>query len=78
MHVDLDMEAITVIKAICNRQMLKMQGIAKGRDISRQVIKTKEAKIAELQGKIAGLEAERETNRAVIRHLRRDMAELKA
>ena len=75
MHVDLNMEAVTVVKMIGTRYAMKMQGVARGRDISRQVIKNKEAKIVELQGKIAGLEAERETNRAVIRHLRRDMAE---
>ena len=75
MHVDLNTEAVTVVKTICTRYTMKMQGVARGRDISRQVIKNKEAKIVELQGKIAGLEAERETNRAVIRHLRRDVAE---
>ena len=74
-HVDLTTEAIAVVKVICARYMMKMQGVARGRDISRQVIKNKEAKIVELQGKMAGLEAERETNRAVIRHLRRDVAE---
>ena len=61
------------VKMVCNKHALRTQGIAKGRDISRLAIKTKDEKIAELQARIAALEAERETNRAVIRHLRRDM-----
>ncbi|MCJ1480243.1 hypothetical protein MMC06_000398 [Schaereria dolodes] len=73
LHIQLPEEAVEVIKRTCNKQSLKMQGIAKGRDISRAAIKTKDGKIAELQNKIAALEAEREMNKAVIRHLRRDI-----
>ena len=40
------------------------------RDISRLAIKAKDAKIAEMQMKIDRLEAELETERAVVRHLR--------
>lgn len=61
------------VKNICNRHVLHTRGILKGRDVSRTMVKTKEERIAELQGEIDGLKAERETNRAVIRHLRRDM-----
>ena len=61
------------IGAVCKKQELFTKGVIKGRDISRSLIKQKEDKIAELQGDIAALHAERETNRAVIRHLRRDM-----
>ena len=73
LRVELTIDAVTSLKELCNRHTLKTQGIAKGRDISRMAIKTKDAQIAELQNKISALEAERETNKAVIRHLRRDM-----
>ncbi|KAI4208879.1 MAG: hypothetical protein LQ351_008133 [Letrouitia transgressa] len=63
------------LKSVCDRHSLATQGIIKGRDISRAMVNTKNEKIAELQEVIAGLQAERETNRAVIRHLRRDMGE---
>lgn len=62
------------VKNICNKHVLYTRGIMKGRDLSRTMVKTKDERIAELQGEIDGLKAERETNRAVIRHLRRDMA----
>ncbi|EEP76548.1 predicted protein [Uncinocarpus reesii 1704] len=43
---------------------LRTEGIIKGRDISRMAIKTRDAKIQELLGRIECLEAERETWRA--------------
>ena len=46
----------------------------KGRDVSRAIVKTKDERIVELQGEIEGLKAERESMRAVVRHLRRDFA----
>ena len=61
------------IQSVCEKHTLSTHGILKGRDISRAMVNTKNAKISELQGTIAALQAERETNRAVIRHLRRDM-----
>lgn len=70
--IAVDGETRDAVKTVCNRYALRTQGIAKGRDISRLAIKAKDGKIAELQARIAALEAERETNRAVIRHLRRD------
>ena len=71
--VSLPPEVRESVKNICNRHVLHTRGILKGRDVSRAMVKTKEERIAELQGEIEGLKAERETNRAVIRHLRRDM-----
>ena len=53
---------------------LRTQGIAKGRDISRVAIQTKDRRISELQARIQGLEAEKETTRTVISHLKHDMA----
>lgn len=61
------------LKTLCDRHALSTRGILKGRDISRATVNTKNAQISELQENIAALQAERETNRAVIRHLRRDM-----
>lgn len=71
--IALDRDTRDAVKAVCNKHALRTQGIAKGRDISRLALKTKDGNIADLQARIAALEAERETNRAVIRHLRRDM-----
>ncbi|KAL8709260.1 MAG: hypothetical protein Q9220_006003 [cf. Caloplaca sp. 1 TL-2023] len=61
------------LKGVCDRHSLAARGIMKGREISRAMVSTKATKIAELQENIASLHAERETSRAVIRHLRSDM-----
>ena len=61
------------IRDICNRQSLFTHGVMKGRDISRSLISKKDEKITELQGSIEALQSERETSRAVIRHLRRQL-----
>lgn len=58
------------LRGILSKHDLKSQGIVKGRDISRLALKAKEAKIVELQARIASLEAEREVDRSVIRSLR--------
>lgn len=58
---------------LLNTHALRAQGIAKGRDITRLAIQAKDKKIAELQARIAGLEAERETSRTVIAHLKQDI-----
>ena len=71
--MELSHEAVNSLNEICNRHTLNLQGITRGRDISRIAIKTKDSQIAELQSKISALEAEKEANKAVIRHLRRDM-----
>ena len=59
--------------ALLDKHDLRTQGIARGRDISRVAIQSKDKKIAELQARIAALEAERETSRTVIAHLKRDI-----
>ncbi|KIW20899.1 hypothetical protein PV08_01478 [Exophiala spinifera] len=59
---------------LLNRHDLRTQGIIKGRDITRLAVQSKEKKIAELQARIGALEAERETNRAVISHMKHDIA----
>jgi hypothetical protein len=58
---------------LLNKHDLRTQGIAKGRDITRLAIQSKDKRIAELQARIAGLETERETSRTVIAHLKQDI-----
>ena len=53
---------------------LRAQGIAKGRDITRLAVQAKDRRISELQARIQGLEAEKETSRTVIGHLKHDIA----
>lgn len=60
---------------LLNKHDLRTQGIAKGRDVTRLALGSKERKIAELEARIAGLEGERETNKAVIAHLKRDIVQ---
>ena len=73
-HASITMEARETLSGICNKHVLYTRGIMKGRDVSRAMVKDKDKRIMEMQKEIEGLKAERETNRSVIRHLRRDMA----
>ena len=73
-NASISSEIRETVKNICNKHVLYTRGIIKGRDVSRAIAKSKDGKMMELQGEIEALKAERETNRAVIRHLRRDMA----
>lgn len=59
---------------VLNKYELRTQGIIKGREISRLAIQTKDKQISDLQARVAGLEAERETNRLVIAHLKHDIS----
>ncbi|KIW64976.1 hypothetical protein PV04_07270 [Phialophora macrospora] len=59
---------------LLNKYDLRTQGIIKGRDITRLAVQAKDKKIAELQARISALEAEKETNRRVISHLKMDIA----
>jgi hypothetical protein len=60
---------------LLNKHDLRAQGIAKGRDITRLALSSKDKKINELEARIAGLEAERETSKAVIAHMKRDIVQ---
>lgn len=71
--ISLPSDAREAVKAICDRHVMHAKGIMKGRDVSRAMVRAKEERIAELQQTIGGLKGERETDRAVIRHLKRDM-----
>lgn len=68
--VPLNGEVQEALKHTLTRHALQAQGVARGRDISRLALKNKDAKISELQNRISSLESERETDKAVIRHLR--------
>ncbi|KUJ11244.1 uncharacterized protein LY89DRAFT_595255 [Mollisia scopiformis] len=70
----IDEEASSNLRTLLSKHALKISGIVKGRDITRMALKTKDAKIAELQQKITALEAEREMDKTVIRHFKADMA----
>ena len=59
---------------LLNNHDLRTQGIIKGRDITRLAVQAKDKKIGELQARISALEAEKETNRRVISHLKLDIA----
>lgn len=76
-QVALPAGARDAVKSICDKHVLRTRGIMRGRDVSRAMVKIKDEKITEMQSEIEGLRAERETNRAVIKHLRRDAASRK-
>jgi hypothetical protein len=63
-------DVLTTLRGTLSKHDLKFQGVVKGRDISRLALKAKDAKIVELQARVASLEAERELDRGVIRSLR--------
>lgn len=63
-------DVLGTLRGILSKYDLKFQGVVKGRDISRLALKAKDAKIVELQARVASLEAERELDRGVIRSLR--------
>jgi len=71
----IDEETTSNLRELLNKHALKISGIAKGRDITRLALKSKDAKIAELQQKITRLETEREMDKTVIRHFKSDMAQ---
>jgi hypothetical protein len=70
----LDEDTSVKLRQILNRHALKSQGIVRGRDITRIALKSKDAKIAELQQRITALENEREMDKLVIKHFKDDMA----
>ena len=66
----LPQETANQIRSILENQDLKHQGVVKGRDIVRLALKARDAKVAELNARIASLEAERKFDRARMRGLR--------
>lgn len=60
-------DTISNVRSILTKHDLRAQGIKKGRDVSRLALRAKDAKIAELQARIASLEADRELERGLDR-----------
>lgn len=73
--ISLNSELKDEVRAIANKHNMYTRGVVSGRDISRAMIKKKAEEIIELQGTIAGLEAEREVQYSLIQHLRRELVE---
>jgi hypothetical protein len=73
----LNKEITTKVRQVLNKHALKTQGIARGRDITRMALKTKEGKIAELEQCISELQNEREVDKVIIKHFKSDMAQSK-
>ncbi|KAK4560767.1 hypothetical protein LTR86_005346 [Recurvomyces mirabilis] len=78
-------DTLSKLRTLLTTHDLKTQGVSKGRDIARLAVKAKEAKVAELEARIAelenakiaelrtriaSLEAEREVQRGVVGELR--------
>lgn len=61
------------IRTIGNRHSRHTRGVTRGRDVSRAQIVRNNETIAQLRGDIAALQADRETNKAVIRLLTREL-----
>ncbi|RDW95252.1 hypothetical protein BP5796_01015 [Coleophoma crateriformis] len=66
-------QSSSALRQLLNKFALRASGVARGREITRVALKTKDAKIAELQQRISTLESEREMDKAVIRRLRGDI-----
>ncbi|KAH7060748.1 hypothetical protein B0J12DRAFT_650008 [Macrophomina phaseolina] len=67
--VNMDKETGDALQKLLRTHSLRMQGLARGRDVARLAVREKTAQSAELQARIASLEAELETQRAVIANL---------
>ena len=63
-------DTVDALQQMLAKHSLRVQGIIKGREVSRLGLAAKEAKIAELQHRVAALEAELEAERAASRHVR--------
>ncbi|KAK5174345.1 uncharacterized protein LTR77_001425 [Saxophila tyrrhenica] len=55
------------LRSICTKHDLRSQGFVRGRDISRLAIKAKDAKITELQARIASMQADNEVEKSLNR-----------
>jgi polyhydroxyalkanoate synthesis regulator phasin len=62
-----DAQTSSKVQTICDKFGMKLSGIERGRDITRVALKSKDEKIEELKKRVAGLEAEVEKKKAVIK-----------
>ncbi|KAF2436524.1 hypothetical protein EJ08DRAFT_691686 [Tothia fuscella] len=69
-NIKLDDDTISAIRQACGRHARRAQGLAQGREVSRLALHARDAKIVELQHRVKTLEAELETQNAVVKYLR--------
>ncbi|KAB5536423.1 hypothetical protein GE09DRAFT_1139826 [Coniochaeta sp. 2T2.1] len=72
----LDDDVANSVRRKLNEYALRMKGVESGRDMVRSIVKTKEARIAELQGRVAQLEKDRIADRERIKKLASMVSEL--
>jgi len=70
-------EQTTGLRGVLERHTLKTQGIVKGRDVLRGGIQAREEAMGKMRQRVAALESELESQRAVTRHLRQVLEESK-
>ena len=63
------------VQQTLNSYALRVAGIERGRDVTRVALKKKDEKIVELEQKIQQLGQERELDKTIISHFKKDMAE---
>jgi hypothetical protein len=68
-HVRLTAGTQVDLKDLLSRHTKNVEGLRRGRDVSRSAIKAKEAKITELTYRVSTLEAELEAEKAMVKHL---------
>ena len=67
--VSIPADLTSKLREVLTRHELRIQGVVKGREITRLALKAREAKVVELQATIANLEAERNVDHARIERL---------
>lgn len=73
-----DTSVVAEIRSTLNSHCLRVSGIEKGREATRKALKTKDARIEELETKVKELERQDEVNKTIIKSIKRDVAELAA
>jgi hypothetical protein len=68
-NVTLPADLTSSLRDVLTRHELRIQGVVKGREITRLALKARKAKVVELQATIASLEAERNVDHARIEKL---------
>jgi hypothetical protein len=71
-NVTLPADLTSSLQDVLTRHELRIQGIVKGREVTRLALKARDAKVVELQATIASLEAERKVDHARIEKLEWD------
>lgn len=68
--IKLPPEKLESLRSILSKHDLRNQGVIKGRNISRLALKAKEARIVELEARVACLQSEKEVDRSIIARLK--------